>query len=57
MGRIMTRYEKMFSDLQKIGLAMNRATSESVKNMWWLQYQRLKYRMNNMTMEEAVELV
>lgn len=53
----MTKYEKMFSDLQKIGLAMNRATSESVKNMWWLQYQRLKYHMNNMTIKEAMETV
>lgn len=53
----MTKFEKMYDDLKKIGLAMNRATNESVKNMWWLQYQRLKYSMNNMTIKEAMEVI
>jgi hypothetical protein len=53
----MTKFEKMYESLQRIGLAMNRAKNESVANMWWLRYQQLEYRLSQMTIKEAIQEV
>lgn len=51
----MTKYEKLHSRLQNLYKACVQAKDEEMKNIWWLQYRRLEFKMNFMTIREAME--
>ena len=52
----MTKYEKIYEKIQTLERAMHNAKSESCKNMWFLQAERLKYKLqnSNLTVKEAM---
>lgn len=43
----MTNYEKIYEKISALERAMHNAKSESCKNMWFLQAERLKYKLHN----------
>ncbi len=54
----MTRYEKAYEAISKIEAAMHRAKSESLKNMWFIKAEQMKYALHNsMTVKEAMQEV
>lgn len=53
----MTRYEAIYKKIRALENAMHRATNEACKNMWFLQAERLKYKVAQMTIREAKELI
>lgn len=54
---MMTRYEVIYKKIRALENAMHRATNEACKNMWFLQAERLKYKANQMSIKEAMEVI